>query len=134
MTPQLDGFENALRPKRPTPQTAHVPNSILFDQYILFTASFERMSQRWRVFGNTVFDLTGPRLEPQFSRSKNECFTAWPTVRWKRFIYSNQETAAREKRKMSPRQKTNSLQIPTLKTRSTLCVKLCAYERIFSSY
>ena len=27
-------------------------------------SSFEEMSQRWRAVGNTVPDLTGPRLEP----------------------------------------------------------------------
>ena len=27
------------------------------------TAPFEEMSQRWRAVGNTVSDLTGPRLE-----------------------------------------------------------------------
>ena len=31
------------------------------------TALFEEMSQRWRAVGNTVFDLTGPRFEPQTS-------------------------------------------------------------------
>ena len=27
------------------------------------TAPFQEMLQRWRVVGNTVFDLTGPRFE-----------------------------------------------------------------------
>ena len=40
------------------------------------TASFEEMSQRWRDVGNTVFDLTGPRFEPQTSRSRDERVTA----------------------------------------------------------
>ena len=40
------------------------------------TASSEVMSQRWRTVGNTVFDLTGPRFEPQTSRSSNERVTA----------------------------------------------------------
>ena len=40
------------------------------------TALFEEMSQRWRVVGNTVFDLTGPRFEPQISRSRDEGVTA----------------------------------------------------------
>ena len=42
-------------------------------------ASFEEMSQRWRVVGNTVSDLTGPRFESQTSRSRDERVTAWPT-------------------------------------------------------
>ena len=36
------------------------------------TALFEEMSQRWRAFGNTVSDLTGPRFESQTSRSRDE--------------------------------------------------------------
>ena len=36
------------------------------------TAPFEEMSQRWRAVGNTVSDLTGPRFEPQTSRSRDE--------------------------------------------------------------
>ena len=28
-------------------------------------APLEAMSQQWRAVGNTVFDLTGPRFEPQ---------------------------------------------------------------------
>ena len=43
------------------------------------TAPFEEMSQRWRAVGNTVSDLTGPRFEPQTSRSRDERVTAWPT-------------------------------------------------------
>ena len=39
------------------------------------------MSQRWRAVGNTVFNLTGPRFDPQTSRSRNECVTARPTGR-----------------------------------------------------
>ena len=31
-----------------------------------------------QVVGNTVSDLTGPRLEPHISRSRYECFTARP--------------------------------------------------------
>ena len=45
------------------------------------TASFEEMSQRRRTVGNTVFDLTGPRFEPQTSRSRDERVTARPTGR-----------------------------------------------------
>ena len=41
-------------------------------------ARFEEMSQRWRAVGNTVFDLTGPRYEPQTSRSRDERVTARP--------------------------------------------------------
>ena len=42
------------------------------------------MSQRWRAVGNTVFDLTGPRFEPQTSRSRDERVTARPTGRSRR--------------------------------------------------
>ena len=45
------------------------------------TAPFEEMSQRWRAIGNTVSDLTGPRFEPQTSRSRDERVTARPTGR-----------------------------------------------------
>ena len=40
------------------------------------TAPFEEMLQRWRVVGNTVSDLTGPRFEPQTSRYRDERVTA----------------------------------------------------------
>ena len=39
------------------------------------------MSQRRRAVGNTVSDLTGPRFEPQTSRSRDERVTARPTGR-----------------------------------------------------
>ena len=29
------------------------------------TTFYEEISQRWRAVGNTVFDLTGPRFEPE---------------------------------------------------------------------
>ena len=45
-------------------------------------ALFEEMLQRWRAVGNTVSDLTGPRFEPQTSRSRDECVTARPTGRF----------------------------------------------------
>ena len=35
-------------------------------------ASFEETSLRWRAIVNTVSDLTGPRFEPQTSRSRDE--------------------------------------------------------------
>ena len=44
-------------------------------------APFEEMSQRWRAVGSTVSDLTGPRFEPQTSRSRDERVTARPTGR-----------------------------------------------------
>ena len=50
------------------------------------TASFEKMSQRWRAVGNIVSDLTGPRFEPQTSRSRYERVTARPTGRWKKKV------------------------------------------------
>ena len=37
--------------------------------------AFEEVSQRWRAVGNTVFDLTGPRFEPQTSHSRDERVT-----------------------------------------------------------
>ena len=43
------------------------------------TASFEEMSQRPRAVGNTVSDLTGPRLESQTSRSRDERITTRST-------------------------------------------------------
>ena len=45
------------------------------------TAPFEETSQRWRAVGNTVSDLTGPRFEPQTSRSRDKRVTARPTGR-----------------------------------------------------
>ena len=43
------------------------------------TASFEEMLQRWRAVGNTVFDLTGPRFQPQTSRLRDKRTSARPT-------------------------------------------------------
>ena len=34
--------------------------------------SSEETSQRWRVVGDTVFDLTGPGFEPQISSTDNK--------------------------------------------------------------
>ena len=51
------------------------------------TAPFEEMSQQWRAVGNTVSDLTGPRFEPQTSRSRDERVTARPTGRSPHKIY-----------------------------------------------
>ena len=45
------------------------------------TASFEGMSQRRQVVGNTVSDLTGSRFEPRTSRSRDKRITARPTNR-----------------------------------------------------
>ena len=42
-------------------------------------ASFEKMPQEWRAVGNILFDLTGPRFEPQTSHSKDKHVTAQPT-------------------------------------------------------
>ena len=44
------------------------------------TAYFEEMPQRLRAVGNTASDLTGPRFEPQTSRSKDELVSARPTT------------------------------------------------------
>ena len=52
------------------------------------TAPFEEMSQRWRAVGNTVFDLTGLRFEPQTSRSRDERVTARPTGRYNVYVIS----------------------------------------------
>ena len=43
------------------------------------TAPFEELSQRWQAVGTAVFDFTGPRFEPQTSRSRDERVTAPPT-------------------------------------------------------
>ena len=40
---------------------------------------FEEMSQRCRVVGNTVSDLTGPRFELQISCSRDKRVIAQPT-------------------------------------------------------
>ena len=40
------------------------------------TASFEETLLHWRAVGNTASDLTGPRFEPQTSRSRDESITA----------------------------------------------------------
>ena len=42
------------------------------------TALFE-MSQRWRAVGDTVCNLTAPKLEPEISRSSDGRVTARPT-------------------------------------------------------
>ena len=44
------------------------------------TAAFEEILQRWRAVCNTVTDLTGLRLEPPTSRSKDVRVTARSTV------------------------------------------------------
>ena len=43
------------------------------------TSTFKEMSQQCRALGYTVSDLTGPRLEPQTSCSRDERVTARPT-------------------------------------------------------
>ena len=47
------------------------------------TALSEETLQPWRAVGNTMTDLTGPRFEPQTSRSIEERVTARPTGRFK---------------------------------------------------
>ena len=49
------------------------------------------MSQRWRSVGNTVCDLTGPRFEPQTSRSRDERLNTRPTGRYFEFCYSRKQ-------------------------------------------
>ena len=56
---------------------AGAPNSVLLSPGN--TAPFEVISQRWQTVGNTVSDLTGPRFEPQTSRSRDERVIACPT-------------------------------------------------------
>ena len=51
------------------------------------TAPFEEMLQQWRVVGNTVSDLTGPRFDLQTSRSRDERVTARPTGLQKLFDF-----------------------------------------------
>ena len=43
---------------------------------------FQEMLQRWGAIGNTVYDLTDPRFEPQTFRSRHERVTARPTGRF----------------------------------------------------
>ena len=50
-----------------------------FQRFDTATASSEEMSQQWQVIANTVSDLTGQRVEPQTSRSRDERITARPT-------------------------------------------------------
>ena len=40
---------------------------------------FKQISQRWQAVGNTMSGLTGPRFEPQTSRSKDERIIAQQT-------------------------------------------------------
>ena len=60
-------------------------------------ASSEGISQRWRAVGNTLFDLTGPRFEPQTSCSRDERVTARPTAAQK---YGS-TTTDREQRRLA---------------------------------
>ena len=46
------------------------------------TTPFKKMSQLWQIVGNTVSNLTGPRLEPQTSRSIDKRLTSRPTSRY----------------------------------------------------
>ena len=41
-------------------------------------APFKEMLQQWRAVGKTLFNLTGPRFEPQTTRSRDERVTARP--------------------------------------------------------
>ena len=43
------------------------------------TAVFEELLQWWRVAGNTLLDLIGPRSEPPTPCSKDDCATNQPT-------------------------------------------------------
>ena len=46
------------------------------------TAPFEEMLRRWRAFGNTVSNSTGPKFEPLTSRSRDERVIARSTGRY----------------------------------------------------
>ena len=47
------------------------------------TAPFEEILHRWQAVGNTVYDLTGLRFEPQTSSCRDKCVTA-RTTGWSR--------------------------------------------------
>ena len=55
------------------------------------TVTLEEMSQRWRAFGNTVSDLTGPRFETQTSCFRDERVSARPTGRLNHFSSDGQQ-------------------------------------------
>ena len=40
------------------------------------TAALKEKLQQWRAVGNTVSDLTGPRIQPQIFCSIDKCVTA----------------------------------------------------------
>ena len=46
------------------------------------TASFDGRLPRWGAVSSAVFDLIGPRFEPQTYRFRDECVTARPTGRF----------------------------------------------------
>ena len=70
-------YARCITPKRVTNLLAQSPASLRPGT----TAPFEEMSQRWRVVGNTLSELTDPRFEPQTSRSRDESVTDRPTGR-----------------------------------------------------
>ena len=80
------------------------------------TAPFEETSQQWRAVGNTVSNLTGPRFEPQTSRSRDECVTARPTGRSisKKKVFSPEITDFCYYRDVISKKKTSSSQKSTI--------------------
>ena len=54
-------------------------------------APFEEMPQRWRAVGSTMSDLTGPRFEPQNSRSRDERVAVRPAGRLVRLLTNSNE-------------------------------------------
>ena len=67
---QIFCYTRYITPKRVTVGGAHIRIAPASN-----TARFEKKqktSQRWQAFGDTVPDLTGPRLEPQTSRFRGE--------------------------------------------------------------
>ena len=67
---QLFHYTRCITPKRATILRGSSPRQCARATQIL--------SQQWLAVGSTVFDLTGPRFEPQTSRSRDERVTARP--------------------------------------------------------
>ena len=78
-------YIHCVTPKRVTSCRAH-PRVIA----PVNTVSLKEMSQRWRAFGNTVSDLTGPRFEPQTSCFRDERVSARSTGRLNHFSSDGQ--------------------------------------------
>ena len=77
---------------------------------------FEEMLQRWRAVGNTVADLTGPKLEPQTSRSGDERVATRPTGRW--YLFVSAEHLSNRSPKWEHKKIINYISILALKERA----------------